>query len=155
MLAVLIVVVAGYMDLTGPAVEPYPFVAAETAQGETPTVEWRHVPVGLLPSFGDPFGPAVTPIVAGTPLVSSLIDSAPLAPSDWWAVSVDLPSGAVAGTEALLSLDDQIVAGVVVGVETADSFGGHRKGLVAVAPDHAAAVAAAVATGSVVVLIRP
>lgn len=154
-LAALVVIIAAYMDLSGPAVEPYPYVVADVGEGESPAVEWRNVPVGVLPPAGDPSGRAVAAIERGTPLVASLLESTQLAPSDWWSVSIDLPAAAVVGSEALLALPDQIVPAVVVDVGLLDTFGGASEGLVAVAPEHAAVVANAVSTRSVIVLIRP
>ncbi len=153
--AFLIVATAAYMDLSGPAVESYPFVSDDAAEGESPQIEWRDVPAGVLPAPGDPGGRATASIVAGTPLVEALVDVGPLLPADWWAVSVDLAPGAVVGSDALLVLPGLIVEGIVIDVGVADSFGGAVQGLVAVAPEQAGEVAAAAASGSVTVLIRP
>ena len=57
--------------------------------------------------------------------------------------------------DALLALPDRIVAGVIVAVGAVDTFGGAGDGLVAVAPEDAGAVAAAVAASRVTVLVRP
>ena len=154
-LAAAIVFVAAYMDLTGPAMESYPFTATDTAQGSVPEIEWRAVPAGLLPAPGQVTGRSAVAIAAGTPLVPGLVDTAPIAPSDWWAVAIDLPRGASVGSDALLALPDQIVPGVVVDIGVADTFGVGSEGLVAVAADDAASVASAVAGNTVVVLLRP
>ena len=87
------------MDLTGPAAEPYPLTLQTAGAGESPAVEWRNVPVGLsCRRHGDPSGRAVAAIERGTP-ARRLAARHPtqLAPSDWWAVAIDLPAAAVVG----------------------------------------------------------
>ncbi len=76
----------------------HPFAAADVGAGEPVPVEWRPVPVGLLPPVAD------TPVAAhaiseGEPLIPSALagESVPL-PDGWWALPLPLPLDVAPGT---------------------------------------------------------
>ena len=157
LLAGLVVAVAAYMDLSGPATESYPFVARSATAGEELNVEWRQVPLGLLPTPEVP--PALTwrSLRAGDPLVPGVAGEAPVVPNGWWALEMELPATAVPGGEVLVAIrEPQLeVAGLVVAPPASGSFGSTIPGLVALPAEHAAAVANALAEHRASILIRP
>ena len=148
---------AAYMDLSGPPTERYPFVAEAARAGEPVLVEWRDVPRGVLPRYGDVSGVAGRALDAGTPIVNGLLSSASAVPSDWWAIAVELPSSAVAGSDVMITTRsrDLEAIGIVVTPATEGGFGSLSTGLVAFPPDRAAAVATALAERRATVLVRP
>jgi hypothetical protein len=95
-------------------------------------------------------------IIAGDPLVASLLSASSSVPLNSWAVPVPLPIGAVPGTSVNLVFSDGTdVPGVIIQPATEDSLGFTSEGLVAVEDIAANAVALAAANGDLVVLIRP
>lgn len=147
--------VAAYMDLTGPATEPYPFTAAAADPGVVPEVEWRDVPAGMLPPAGDITWPARASIAADTPLLPGLLIEPGRIPDDWWALPVDLPAHAAPGSDALVVVEGRQIGAVVIEPGRLDTFGTTSGGLIAVPPGDAAVAAGAVAAGAVTVLVRP
>jgi hypothetical protein len=145
------------MDLSGPPDEKYPFVAEGVAPGRPVVVEWRDVPRGVLPPHGDISGVAGQPVAAGTPIVDGLLTTAAAVPPDWWAVAIELPITASAGSEIMVTTraPDLQVVGVVVTASTSGGFGALTSGLVAFPPDQAATVANALADRRATVLVRP
>ena len=148
---------AAYLDLTGPPTERYPFVAASVDTGELVVVEWRDVPRGVLPPHGDVSGVARLSLQAGTPLIADLLQSASAVPRDWWAVSVELPITAAVGGDVMITTraPDLQVVGIVVRPSASGGFGSVSPGLVAFPPDHAAAIANALAENRATILLRP
>lgn len=157
--AAALIVAALTWDLSKRATEPFPFAAADLKRGQAITsddVEWRQVPVGsmLLPPLEN--ATASVAIVAGDPLVISLLSASSPIPLNSWAVPVPLPTGAVRGTSVNLVFSDGTdVPGVIIQPATEDSLGFTSEGLVAVEDVAANAVALAAANGDLVVLIQP
>lgn len=114
------------------------------------------MPVGSL-NIPDLLGAtAAVAIASGDPIVGSLVSSAPLLPSDSWAVPVSLPVGASNGAVVrLVFADGSDVHGIVVQPAVDDPLGFDTLGLVAVAGPAANAVALASANGDLVVLVEP
>ncbi|MCP3975870.1 MAG: hypothetical protein GY720_15425 [bacterium] len=154
--AAAVIVLAAYMDLSGPATEQYPFVASDANIGELPEIEWREIPVGVLPTYGDLTGVAGSRLDAGTPLSRGLLVPLDAVPADWWSMPADLPPQATVGSRVLIAMfnPEMEVEGVVVAAASASTFGGHSPGLLAVPPQHAAAVAAALSQHRATLLIR-
>ncbi len=155
--AAALIAVAAYMDLSGPPMEKYPFVAEAVGSGEPIVVEWRDVPRGMLPPPGGLSGAAHEPLVAGTPLVNGLLETASTVPADWWAVAVELPATATAGSDVMITTraPSLQVVGIVVTPPTGSGFGPVSPGLVAFPPDQAAPIAAALAEHRATILVRP
>ena len=155
--AAAVVAIAAYMDLSGPHREAYPFAAEASGSGDTVVVEWRQVPRGVLPAHGDISGVAVRPLAAGTPLVSGLLAPPRVIPDDWWAVAMELPTTAVAGSDVLITTraPELQVIGIVVTPTASSGFGSLSPGLVAVPPADAATIATALADHRATVLVRP
>lgn len=153
--AISVLTIAAYMDLTGPPTEPYPFTAAPAVAGEPLEIEWRRVPIGLLPPHGNVESVAAQSLRVGTPLLIEAVDQPTPAPRDWWAMAAPLPIGAASGGEVLVTTRDFEVTGIIIEPGTIASFGSAEHGVIAVPPTHAAAVAAALGDGTAHVLIRP
>lgn len=151
------VAAAAYVDLTGPPGESYPYVAESVDTGESVSVEWRTVSRGVLPQHGNISGVARHHLEAGTPLVAGLLESASAVPGDWWAVPAELPLTAAPGGDVMITTrsPELQVVGIVVTPSTSSGFGSIAPGLVAVPPDHAAAIAGALAEHRATILIRP
>lgn len=158
LVAAMIVVAAVVWDLDTTRTEPHPFAARPLERGVLLTegdVTWRNVPVGLL---AQPDLSAAVPAVdvsAGEPIVPSLLGSHDPVPADWWAVAVPLPSGVPVGARVRLVVATGTVDGIVVTVAPDEIGSFATDGLVAVSPDHADAVARAVAEGDATVLVAP
>jgi hypothetical protein len=154
---VAVVAIAAYMDLSGPPGEMYPFAAETAVPGEPVLVEWREIPRGVLPPYGSISGVAGRTLAAGTPLVSGLLEPTTAVPDDWWAVAVELPPAARAGSDVMITtrVPALEVIGIVVTPPTSNGFGSLSPGLMALPPDHAATVANALAEGRATVLVRP
>ena len=155
--AAAVVAIAAYMDLSGPPRDAYPFAADASGSGDTVVVEWRQVPRGVLPPHGDISGVAVQPLAAGTPLVSGLLAAPRAIPNDWWAVAVELPTTAVAGSDVLITTraPELRVIGIVVTPAASSGFGLLSPGLVAIPPAEAATIANALADHRATILVRP
>jgi hypothetical protein len=156
--AAAIVVIAAYTDLRGTATERYPFVAAIVPTGASvaDAIQWREVPVGLLPEAGDAAGHAVRRLDAGEPLTAAATaNDGPVVPSGWWSIAVPLPPSAAAGGRVrLVSAEEGLdVEGVIVEAAALGAFATTTEGLVAVPPATAAPVAQAVSRGALVVLV--
>ena len=146
-------------ELGGRRTEPFPFAAHDLGRGhlvEAEDVEWRAVPRGLI-ALPDLEGAQVAhPIHAGDPITAAAVTTDRPPPDDWWAVPMPLPVGVESGSRVRLILPaGSPVDGVVTTEASEDAFGLDRVGAVAVSAEHADAVAQAVATGSIMVLLRP
>lgn len=143
------------MDLRGPAVERYPFAAEPIGPGDavTSAIEWRDVPVGLLPEWRQPVsGVMGTNLAAGDPVLpSSLADVT--VPEQWWSVSLPLPVKTAPGTSIRVRqpLTGELIEGVVVDSGADNGFG--VIGMVAFPATHAAKVADAAAADALVVMV--
>lgn len=159
MAAAVIVAGALWMDLRGTPTELRPFARASIEAGtriDDDLIEFRNVPVGLLPEV-TPGGFAITAIGAGEPLTPALLtDNGPL-PDGWWALEMDVPDGAVPGTELRLVVEGSgtVIPAVVVAAASAVRPGGwtDESAMVAIPAETATTVAAAVSHAGVSVLI--
>lgn len=157
-MAALILLAALAWDLWPEATEAYPVAAVDLAAGDTvdeAAVRHEPLPRGLLPQPAR--GSVVLVAVpAGTPLVPGLVGEV-VVPDGWWTVSVDVPDGAVAGSDVRVAItsvggaEAVLVPGIVVSGPTGTGLD-RSPGGVAVPEGHAAAVAAAVGSGRVTVL---
>ena len=143
-----------------------PFAAADLDPGavvEDTMIEWRSVPIGLLPPLDDPQGVILRPVAAGDPLVPSVLSTQRIpAPEGWWTMEVQLPTGAVPGQEVQLILlptgpDDRprSVPGLVIApAPEGDPLAiEDPPGLVAVPAESATVAATAVAEARVAVIL--
>ena len=146
---------AAYLDLTGPPTERYPFVAASVDTGELVVVEWRDVPRGVLPPHGDVSGVARLSLQAGTPLIADLLER--ITREGITEVILALPITAAVGGDVMITTraPDLQVVGIVVRPSASGGFGSVSPGLVAFPPDHAAAIANALAENRATILLRP
>jgi len=159
-IAASIMVVAVYMDLTGPATETYPYLSAPAAAGQTVTedmVEWRDVTVGVLPPYGGMLGRAQQDLAAGTPLLPGSLSSTPAIPADWWLMAADLPLLARAGAQIMITTrnPELTINGIVAEPATASSFGTLSLGMIAVPAGSAAAAAAAISESRATIFVQP
>ncbi len=154
-----VVVAAFTWDASQRATAPFPFAAVDLARGQPITmedIEWRQIPAGTLVMPLLDGTSAATAILAGDPLVVSLISTSPPLPDDTWAVPVVLPLGAGIGmTVRLVFIDGTATPGVIIQPATEDSLGLVTHGLVAVPESVADSVALASANGDLVVLLEP
>ncbi len=147
------------MDLRGTPSEPRPFARNSIEAGawiEDDLIEYREVPVGLLPEI-TPDGFAITAIAAGEPLTAALLtDKGPL-PDGWWALEMDVPDGAVPGTELRLVVEGAgtAIPAIVVAVAPAVQPAGwsNDSAMVAIPAETAKTVAAAISSAGVSVLV--
>lgn len=143
----------------------HPFTEREIGRGApvAAAIEWRLIPVGVLPPV-EGLGFAAHELAAGEPILPSDLVAEPfLAPDGWWIVDVELPADTRIGSPVQLvivpSVGDAIrapIAGIVMSVRSSDgNFGsGLPSGSVAVAPEDAATAAVAIANKQVSVLIQ-
>ncbi|REK23939.1 MAG: hypothetical protein DWQ40_01775 [Actinobacteria bacterium] len=156
-LAALISVGALFVELRGEGTVEHPFATQPIAAGEpldAANVEMRSVPSGLLdPVVAD--GYAKRPFAEGEPITSAGVSATALAEEPgWWKVEIRIPQGSVAGDEVQLVLIDTglVVPGRIASAGDDDPLS-PGTGSVAIPPEHAAAVASAVAAQRVVVLV--
>lgn len=159
--AVLLLLVGLWVEFRPQPTELHWFAAADLRAGDVLTEEVltpRRLPVGLVETV-PPGGAARIPIPEGTPITAAMVaDGPPAAPADWWTISAALPEDAIVGTAVLLVLLDEgepsTVEGIVVTAAegTNDWLGGDEQGRIAVPPDRAAEVAAALSAGTLTVL---
>ena len=155
--AALIVAVATWVELRPDPSVAHPFATVDIVAGEEVgdwNSELREVPAGLM---GEVIvdGVALVDIPDREPILAShLGPSGAGIPSGWWQFDTTIPQGADRGDEARVVLLDtsQAIEAVVASVESEDPLGSGM-GSVAVAPEHAAEVAAAAAAGRVAVMI--
>ena len=157
--ASLIVTGALWMDLRGEPTEPRPFAVSSIAAGDRiveEMLEYRDVPVGVLPEV-DADGYAVGPILPGDPLTPSVISDRDPLPDGWWAMEMEVPTGAGSGTELRLVIEGAaaVVPGLITTIVPAGQSAGWARdtAMVAVPSDQAALVATALARGQVGVLV--
>ncbi len=155
--AALLLAAAAAADLRGRATVPYPFAADTVLAGQpfAAQVDWREVPVGLLPDPGPTDGRAARDLAPGEPITAAAVASHDRVPAGWWAVPVDLPgTAAVGGRVRLVAPAAGLnVEGIVAAAPEAGPFAVTSPGLVAVPPEHAGAVAIAAAQGDLVIML--
>ncbi len=156
-LAVIISGLAVWTEFRPEGLVEHPFAVVDIAVGDPITdtnTELRRIPPDLLepaPSSGF----ATSQILAGQPLNSRAIaDEAINTRPGWWSLEVPLPRNAALGDDVQLVLTDtgEMIPGLVSMVPDEDPLG-TNSGAVAVPPEHSAAVAVAVASGRMVVLV--
>ncbi|MGI8518586.1 MAG: hypothetical protein ACR2ME_09650 [Acidimicrobiia bacterium] len=157
--AVLILLAAMAWEIRPVSQERRPFLAAAVSAGDgvtTDQIDWRDVPVGVLPELAEPGGTFVADFSAGTPLVASMLAAEPAMPDGWWGIEVPVPAGTSAGTDVRLVVDvrqePRVIAGLVIRIVGEDSFDG-LTALVAVPESEVGAAAAALADGSLRTLV--
>lgn len=135
----------------------HPFAIETIAPGDEisdDAIEMRLVPADLLPRVEE-YGYANRKFLPDEPITPGGITSedAPVS-SGWWDLEIAVPRTARVGDPVQLVLIDTgvAVAGTVRAVADDDPLG-NGLGSVAIPPDQAVAVAAAVANGRVVVLV--
>ncbi|MGH8958483.1 MAG: SAF domain-containing protein, partial [Acidimicrobiia bacterium] len=136
-----------------------PYLARDVTAGEDlrpEDVEWRRVPIGILPEHVSPSGLFLVDVARGTPLIRSVVGEATPLPEGWWSLEVPVPEGTSAGVDVRLVVDvrsaPKIIPGIVVRLLGADSIDG-AKALVAIPEAEAGAAAAALADGSLRTLV--
>lgn len=161
--AALLIITAAWLDLRPEPVVLQPFAAVDLVAGTTldeTMVEWRSIPIGFLPRVHDPQGIVLHSVVAGEPLVPSVLSTQRIpVPEGWWTMEVQLPAGAVPGQNVrLILLPDgaeeipRSVPGLVIIPAPSDQDPlaiEPQPGLVAVPGDLATITAAAIAEGRV------
>ena len=158
--ATLIIATSLYFELRPTPTVEHPFAAADIAAGADVTtahVEWRSIPVGVLPSTTLE-GYLLVDLEAGEPILRSLLGTAPTIPNGWWGLSVPVPTGSVAGSEVRLVVDvrgsPRVVPGLLIRTFEETTIEG-TIALVAIPEGEAGAVAAALADGALSVLVGP
>jgi hypothetical protein len=155
------------MDIRPQPTSRQPFAAVDLFPGvalNNTMIEWRSVPVGLLPPLDDPQGVVLRPVTAGEPLVPSILSTRRIpAPEGWWTMEIRLPVGAVPGQAVQLILlptgleeEPRSVPGLVIVPPPTDQDPlaiEPAPGLVAVPAEWAALAAAAVVESSVAVIL--
>lgn len=157
--AIVLIVAAFAWDLRSAATEPYPFTSSPIDRGQRieTAIEWRQVPVGLLPAHATS-GRAAVDLPAGSPLLAMSVADAIDVPDGWWAIPIEAAAHASTGdTVMLIAADPYLdVEGLVTEGQQGDRFAtGFRPALVAVPGSHAATIAAAALRGSLLVAVRP
>jgi hypothetical protein len=161
--AALLIITAAWMDLRPQPTSLQPFAAADLDPGtvlDDTMIEWRSVPIGLLPPLDNPQGVILHRVSDGEPLVASVLSTRRIpTPAGWWTMEVQLPTGAVPGQEVQLILlpfgpddDPRSVPGLVIAPAPADPDPlaiEPEPGLVAVPDSLAMMAAAAIAEGRV------
>ncbi|MGI9529885.1 MAG: SAF domain-containing protein [Acidimicrobiia bacterium] len=157
--AVLILIAAILWELSDRATESVPFASTEIARGEEITaedVEWRDIQIGALVPADLVGAMALADIREGDPLTASVAGAGPEIPNGWWSVPVDLPPGMPSGSAVrLTTTDGSSVDGVIAIAASSDQFGMAVPGVVAVPEQAVEIVAAAAATGSLLVVVAP
>lgn len=155
--AVLIALVALWVELRPDPTVEHPFAAVPIAVGEPITganTALQRVPAGLFEP-PPPGSVAARKIPEGAPvLASDVTEPGRAVPEGWWVVTVELPAGARTGDRVQMVLLDsgKVVPGVVASPVSEDPFA-PASGGVAVEPSAAAEVAMAAASARVAVLV--
>ena len=158
--AILIVGLSLYFELRPTPSVDHPFSGADLRAGANVALAeiiWRSVPLGLLPET-TPEGFLLVDVASGQPLLPAMLDTAPMIPPGWWALSVPVPAGSVAGSEVRLVVDvreaPRVVPGKLIRVFEETTIEGSNA-LVAIPEEEAGAVAAALTDGALSVLVGP
>lgn len=158
-LSALIAAGALWVEFGSGTTTQHPFAVTQINTGDAinaQNTELRSVSSGLLEPV-DPVGYANRAFAPGEPLtVGGVGDTTPLPQTDdgWWALAVDIPTGARIGDEVqLVLLDSGLVVPGIVDAIPGDEPLGDGSGAVAIPSDYTVDVAAGVANGRVVILI--
>jgi hypothetical protein len=158
-LAVLILLLGVLWEFRSTPTELRPYLARDVAAGEEVSaadLEWRRVPIGVLPEFAAPRGLFLVDLKRGAPLTASALGEANPVPAGWWSLEVPVPAGTTAGVEVRLVVDvrvaPRVIPGIVVRLLPSDSIDG-LTALVAIPETEGGAAAAALADGSLRTLI--
>ena len=158
-LAVLILLMAVGWELRATPTELRAYLARDVAAGEEVSdevLEWRRVPIGILPEHPSPTGLFLVDVTRGMPLVPSVLGEASPLPEGWWSLEVPIPDGTAAGVDVRLVVDvrsaPKIIPGIVVRLLEANAIDGARA-LVAIPEAEVGAAAAALADGSLRTLV--
>ncbi|HJU50875.1 MAG TPA: hypothetical protein VJ815_00940 [Acidimicrobiia bacterium] len=158
-LAVLILVMAVAWEFRPAPTELRAYLARDVTAGEEVSdevLDWRRVPIGILPEHVSPTGLFLVDVKRGMPLVPSVLGEASPLPEGWWSLEVPVPEGTAPGVDVRLVVDvravPKIIPGIVVRLLGADSIDG-VKALVAIPEAEAGAAAAALADGSLRTLV--
>ena len=146
------------MDASEGATAPFPFASAAVRAGEAIVdVEWRQVPVGLLPEPTLDGAVAGRDLEQGEPILPSALRRDRAVPEGWWAVPLALPVTTAPGSAVLLVMLAPLrsVRGVAVRGGGEGAFGTPEAGLVAIPEQDAVNVAASAARGELTVLVEP
>lgn len=156
-LAILVAVVAAYIEFKPDATVESPFATTTISPGDiidNTNTELREVPVGLMET-ADLGEVATQQILAGSPVMASAVgQQGSTVPPGWWVVGVALPQGVNVGDEVRLVLLETgaEVPGVVAHPGSDDPFAAADGG-VAVPPESSSEVALAAANARLVVLV--
>jgi SAF domain len=155
-----IVVLALALELSGPDLEPYPFVQRSITSGEAVTVddlEWRDIPVGILPEPSAVVGPASRRLEVGEPLIAGAVRAGSMIPDGWWVIPAPIPSAVSPGaTVRLVAVDDGFAVDGIVAASGVDTgFGDEAIGAVAVPEAAAVRISLAATSSRLVVLVAP
>ncbi len=155
--ATLIVVGAIWVEVRPEPSVPHPFATVDIAVGEEVgdwNTELRDVPSELMDE-APRSGFATVDIAQGEPILAShLGDRGRGVPRGWWQFDTMVPQQAVPGEEArVVLLDTGVTVAAVIAQVAGDDPLGSGMGSVAVAPEHAAEVAAAAAAGRTAILV--
>ena len=158
--ATLIVGLSLYLELRPTPSVDHPFAGADLRAGADATlaeIVWRSVPLGILPET-TPEGFLLVDVESGQPLLPAMLDTAPMIPPGWWALSVPVPEGSLPGSEVRLVVDvrqtPRVVPGKLIRIFEETTIEG-TNGMVAIPEDEAGAVAAALTDGGLSVLVGP
>ena len=152
---------AAAWDMSGDPTSLHPYLATDVAAGDAigeTDVEWREVPMGMLPAPDLTRPVAAADLQAGDPLLDAVLRGPVAVPDGWWAVPVAVGANAGPGDEVLLVVTDPptTISGVVVTAQKGDPYSlDFRPASVAVPAEAAALVAAASAQGVLVAAVRP
>lgn len=161
--ASLLVITAAVAEFRPAATVAHPFAAVDLEPGRPVSpgdVEWRAVPIGLLPLPELEGAATLRAVPAGEPLLpSSLGPEEASLPEGWWAIPLSLPERAAAGDAVRLLVIDPFTGGTTALPGLVVEPGGRSDllaltpGLVAVPGEAAGLVAAASTEGRVVVAL--
>lgn len=157
--AVLLVMLAAWSELSPPPTTTLTFLAVDVAAGtllDESLVVRRRNPETEIDTV-DPVGVAAVDLEAGDPLLDSMVTEV-MVPAGWNVIEAPVPDHSVPGAPAtgVILVDGSApieFPAVVVGSSGSDPFGG-ADGRLAVSPEWTAAAAAAAAEGRLVIGVR-
>ncbi len=163
--AAAIVGVSWFIQLMPAPVTLHPFAAVDipaAAELSDDLLEYREIPEGLLPPTTGQ-GTLAVPLVAGDPLLPSLLSNTETAvPDGWWALELEAPPGLLPGRYVLLVAggDDlsplgQPIPGIVIRPMADEPYDSEERALIAIPGEHLARVSTASAYGTLTVAVAP
>lgn len=158
MATVAIVAIALFVEFRPDVTVHHPFLTEDVPAGAQ-IGEWNteqmDVPAGLFDPVTLP-ATARVPLAARDPVLAGAVGAGnDLPPEGWWVIETELPDGTPAGARARLLIGDQgeWIEAIVVSPAGDDDFG-DSIGTVAVSPEVASRVAAALSAGTLIVMIE-